>query len=69
MTDDLAQNRGTIRAGGFTLIAGALAFLFVFAYLAARFNYPDVLDGSAETVLPALLATGASGRAAWAFYA
>ncbi|MBK5259264.1 MAG: DUF4386 family protein [Thermoanaerobaculia bacterium] len=41
----------------------------VFAYLAARFNYPDVLDGSAATVLPALLATGSSGRIAWAFYA
>ena len=61
--------RGTIRAGGLALIAGALAFLGVFSYLAARFNYPDVLDGSAETVLPALLATGPSGRAAWALYA
>ncbi len=41
----------------------------VFAYLAARFNYPDVLDGQAGDVLPALLATGAVGRAVWAIYA
>jgi hypothetical protein len=46
-----------------------LGFLGVFAYLAARFNYPGVLDGSAADVLPALLATGNAGRAAWAFYA
>jgi hypothetical protein len=55
--------------GGLALIVGAIGFLVVFAYLAARFNYPEVLDGSAEDVLPALLATGDSGRAAWAFYA
>ena len=50
------------------LVGGAIAFLAVFSYLAARFHYPDVLDGTAATVLPALLETGASGRAAWAFY-
>jgi uncharacterized protein DUF4386 len=55
--------------GGFALVVGAIGFLAVFAYLAARFNYPEVLDGSAEDVLPALLATGDGGRAAWAFYA
>jgi hypothetical protein len=55
--------------GGLALVVGAIGFLAVFAYLAARFNYPEVLDGSAEDVLPALLATGDSGRAAWAFYA
>ena len=60
---------GTIRAGGLALVGGAIAFMAVFAYLAARFNYPDVLDGSAATVLPALLATGTSGRFAWALYA
>ena len=60
--------RGTILAGGIALIAGALAFLGVFSYLAAQFNYPDVLDGRAQDVLPALLATGAQGRAAWAIY-
>lgn len=59
---------GTILAGGIALIAGAVAFLGVFTYLAARFNYPGVLDGDARDVLPALLATGATGRAAWALY-
>ena len=44
---------------------GSDRFLAVFAYLAARFNYPEFLDGSAEDVLPALLATGDSGRTAW----
>jgi hypothetical protein len=41
----------------------------VFGFLAARFNYPAVLDGSADEVFPKLLATGQSGRAAWAIYA
>jgi hypothetical protein len=41
----------------------------VFSYLAARFNYPEVLDGRAADVLPALLATGDAGRAVWAIYA
>src|SRR4030095_14947873 len=63
-----SESRGTILAGGIALIAGAGAFLGVFSYLAARFHYPEVLDGSAQDVLPALLATGAAGRAAWAFY-
>jgi hypothetical protein len=62
------SSRGVIRFGGLSLLVGALAFLAVFSYLAARFNYPDVLDGSAADVLPALLATGSSGRAAWAIY-
>jgi len=62
------ESRGTVVAGGIALIAGAVAFLGVFTYLAASFNYPDVLDGSARDVLPALLATGSAGRAAWALY-
>jgi hypothetical protein len=61
--------RGTVVGGGLALVLGALGFLGVFAYLAARFRYPEVLDGSAVDVLPALLATGNAGRAAWAFYA
>lgn len=61
--------RTVIRFGGFCLVGGALAFLGVFAYLAWRFNYPDVLDGSAATVLPSLLATGEQGRLVWAMYA
>jgi hypothetical protein len=59
---------GIIAAGGVALVGGAVAFLAVFAYLAVRFNYPAVLDGTAATVLPALLATEAGGRAAWALY-
>ncbi len=59
----------SIRAGGGSLILGAVAFVGVFSFLAARFDYPDILDGSAATVLPRLLATGSSGRAVWAIYA
>ncbi len=59
---------GTILAGGVALVGGALAFLGVFSYLAAQFNYPDVLDGRAQDVLPALLATGDAGRTTWAIY-
>jgi hypothetical protein len=40
----------------------------VFSFLAARFDYPAVLDGSASDVLPRLLATGPTGRAVWALY-
>ena len=63
------MHNATIRAGGLSLIVGAIAFMAVFSYLAASFHYPDVLDGSAATVLPALLATGINGRAVWALYA
>ena len=59
----------SVRVGGHALIFGALAFMAVFAYRAARFDYPAILDGSASTVLPRLLATGTMGRAAWALYA
>lgn len=58
-----------IRIGGFALIFAAIAFLVVFSWLAAQFNYPDVLDGRAADVLPALLATGDAGRTVWAIYA
>ena len=63
-----SDTRGTILAGGIALVGGAFAFLGVFSYLAARFQYPEVLDGRAQDVLPALLATGTTGRAAWALY-
>lgn len=62
------RNATTIRAGGWFLIGGALAFIGVFSFLAARFNYPEVLDGNAAEVLPNLLATGSTGRAVWAIY-
>src|SRR5688500_11992589 len=55
--------------GGAALIFGALAFLAVFSYLAARFDYPEILDGAAADVLRRLLATGSEGRLAWALYA
>lgn len=63
------SNKVSIRAGGWSLIAGAVAFMAVFSYLAGAFDYPDVLDGPAATVLPGLLATGSTGRAVWAIYA
>jgi len=63
------DERWTIRIGGFSLILGALAFMAVFTFLAVRFNYPDVLDGQASDVLPALLSMGDVGRAVWAIYA
>jgi len=62
------RNVTIVRVGGAFLIGGALAFMGVFAFLAARFNYPQVLDGDAAQVLPSLLATGPTGRAVWAIY-
>ncbi len=55
--------------GGVCFIVGALAFLAVFSYLAAKFDYPQVLDGDAATVLPRLHKGGGSMRAVWAIYA
>jgi hypothetical protein len=56
----------SVRVGGWSLILGAIAFMAVFSFLAARFDYPRILDGEAATVLPRLLATGrrvdSSGR-------
>ena len=61
--------RRMIVAGGVSFILGALSFVLVFAYLAARFDYPHILDGDAATVLPRLLKGGATMRAVWALYA
>jgi hypothetical protein len=63
------RSDAAVRAGGIALIGGAIAFLAVFTFLAARFDYPAVLDGSAADVLPKLLATGLAGRAVWTLYA
>ena len=63
------SDKTSIRAGGWALILGALSFIGVFSFLAARFDYPAILDGPAATVLPRLLATGETGRAVWALYA
>jgi hypothetical protein len=57
-----------VRVGGLALIVAAVAFVAVFAFLAARFGYPDVLDGVAADVLPRLISTGVPGRIAWAIY-
>lgn len=62
-------NRKMIIVGGVCFIVGALAFVAVFSYLAARFNYPDVLDGRAADVLPRLREGGPTMRAVWAIYA
>lgn len=63
------QHRPMIIAGGLSFIVGALAFVSVFSYLAANFDYPGILDGSAAEVLPRLRAGGSSMRAIWALYA
>jgi hypothetical protein len=64
-----ASDGPAIHAGGWSLIAAALGFVAIFSYLAARFDYPAVLDGDASTVLPRLLSLGDAGRAVWAVYA
>jgi hypothetical protein len=51
------------------LIVTALGFVAVFAVLASRFNYPDVLERGAAEVLPALAAGGAPLRFVWWVYA
>lgn len=58
-----------IVVGGLSFIVGALAFVVVFSYLAAKFNYPAVLDGAAAEVLPNLRSGGDTMRAVWAIYA
>jgi Domain of unknown function (DUF4386) len=58
----------SVQAGGAALVAAALGFIGVFAYLGARFNYPEVLDAPAASALPALLAMGSTGRAVWSVY-
>jgi hypothetical protein len=63
------QYRKVIVVGGASFIVGALAFVAVFSYLAANFNYPDILDGGAAEVLPRLHEGGSVMRAVWAIYA
>jgi hypothetical protein len=59
----------TFRLAGITLIAVSLGFIAVFSYLAAYFGYPEVLQGTAASVLPALVAGGPRLRAVWGIYA
>ena len=63
------QHRPIVLAGGLSFVVGALAFVSVFSYLAANFDYPGILDGSASEVLPRLRAGGSTMRAIWALYA
>jgi hypothetical protein len=63
------QYRKLIVAGGVSFIVGALAFVSVFSYLAANFDYPSILDGNAADVLPRLHDGGETMRAVWAGYA
>jgi len=65
----ILQHRPMIIAGGLSFVVGALAFVSVFSYLAANFDYPGILDGSAAEVLPRLRAGGSTMRAIWALYA
>jgi len=58
-----------VRFGGWALILAAILFVAVFGYLAATFDYPDVLDRPAAEVLPRLIALGTAGRAVWSLYA
>ena len=62
-----AERRGA-RIGGASLLLATVLFMAVFSYLAATFDYPDVLDRPAAEVLPRLLALGDQGRAVWALY-
>lgn len=62
-------HRKIVLLGGACLVLAALAFVVVFSYLAAKFDYPAVLDGSASEVLPRLRSGGATMRAVWAIYA
>jgi hypothetical protein len=57
-----------IKLAGALLVGTALAFVAVFGILASTFNYPDVLEGSAAEVLPALLAGGTPLRVVWWIY-
>ena len=63
------QNHKMMTLGGASFIVAGLAFVFVFLYLAANFDYPGILDGTAADVLPRLRDGGSTMRAVWAVYA
>ena len=58
-----------VRRGGAALLLATALFAAVFSYLAAAFDYPEVLDRQSGQVLPALLALGPIGRGVWLLYA
>jgi Domain of unknown function (DUF4386) len=55
--------------GGASLIAAAILFSAVFAWLATHFSYPAVLQQPAEAVLPRLIGGGSEARSVWFLYA
>lgn len=63
------QEVAAVRTGGWALVVSAILFIAVFSWLAATFDYPDVLDRPAAEVLPRLVALGTAGRAVWSLYA
>lgn len=63
------RSRPIVMAGGMSLVIGAVSFVAVFSYLAANFEYPAVLEGTAAEVLPRLQRGGATMRVVWALYA
>jgi hypothetical protein len=65
----MPTERFASRLAGWSLISAAAGFIVTFSYLAARFEYPEVLDGTASAVLPKLLELGSAGRAVWVIYA
>lgn len=62
------STQAIVWAGALSLIVGAICFVAVFVFLAARFDYPRILDGSASEVLPRLIEGGPTMRAIWAIY-
>ena len=65
----MPTERFASKLAGWSLISAAAGFIATFSYLAARFEYPEVLDGTASVVLPRLLELGSTGRAVWVIYA
>jgi hypothetical protein len=63
------KNQRMIAVGGASFVIAALSFVLVFGYLAANFDYPEILDGTAAEVLPRLRDGGTLMRATWAVYA
>src|SRR5262245_15908171 len=51
-----------------SLVVATILFAAVFTYLAATFDYPEVLNRPASDVLPALLGLGMTGRSVWLVY-
>jgi hypothetical protein len=64
----MSTDKTSLQRAGASLIAGSLAFVAVFSYLAATFGYPDVLDHSAAQVLPLLTRGGQRLRIVWFIY-